>query len=70
MAYNIGDEEYEFEAKVEHVTAKAWLITDNMSGKEVWMPKSQARIIREADADGNVIFAATAWWIKKSGLIA
>jgi hypothetical protein len=69
MPNKIGDEEYEIEVKIENSTEKAWLIVENMSGKEVWAPKSQCHIIRERDADGNVLMACTAWWIRKAGLI-
>ena len=70
MAERIGDEEYELEAKVEFTTPKAWLVIDTMSSKQAWLPKSQGRIIRDVDPDGNTLFAVSNWWIKKSGFIA
>lgn len=70
MVESIGDEEYELEAKVEHTTSKAWLVIDNMSGKQAWLPKSQGRILRDVDPEGNTVFAVSNWWIKKSGFIA
>jgi len=69
MAERMGDEEYEIEAKLEHSTSKAWLITDNMSGHQAWLPKSVGRVVREADEDGNILFAAPEWWVKKNRFV-
>lgn len=69
MATSIGDEEYEIEAKVEHTTAKAWLIEDSTTGKQAWLPKSVGRIIRERDDDGNLLFAAPEWWVHKNRML-
>jgi hypothetical protein len=60
----------EFEGKVEHTTAKAWLIEDNMSGKQGWLPKSVGQMVSEGpDPDGNIIFLAPEWWMKKQGFV-
>jgi hypothetical protein len=65
----IGDEMVEIEAKVEHTTSKAWLIIDNMSQKQAWLPKSVGTIVQDVDMDGNTIFNVKEWWARKNGLI-
>jgi hypothetical protein len=64
-----GNEMLEFEGKVEHTTAKAWLVEDNMSGVKAWLPKSVGTMMGEADPDGNIIFQAPEWWMKKQGFV-
>jgi hypothetical protein len=64
-----GREELQFEGKVEHTTAKAWLVEDNMSGAKAWLPKSVGRMEGDADPDGNIIFVAPEWWMKKNGFV-
>jgi hypothetical protein len=69
MAENTGDELQEIECKVEHSTAKAWLVIDNMSGNQAWLPKSIGSIVRDVDPEGNTIFNAPTWWCKKNRFI-
>jgi hypothetical protein len=59
----------EFEGKVEHTTMKAWLVEDNISGKQAWLPKSVGQMMGEPDPDGNIIFNAPEWWMKKAGFV-
>jgi hypothetical protein len=33
-----GNEMLQFEGKLEAQTAKAWLVVDNMSGNQAWLP--------------------------------
>jgi hypothetical protein len=65
MGYRAGDETYEFEGKVEHVTAKARLVVPTMGPAQVWVPKSQTVSMSEPDADGNCVFTVTKWWYDK-----
>jgi hypothetical protein len=69
MGERVGDEMVTIEAKVEHSTEKAWLIIDNMSGKQAWLPKSVGKIIEDVDRDGNTLFEAKEWWARKNGMI-
>jgi hypothetical protein len=69
MATRIGDEELEIEVTLEHTHNAAWLIIDEMSGKKVWLPFSQGRIVSEVDPDGHMIFAVREWWARHNGLI-
>lgn len=70
MSFRSGDEMVQIEATIEHSTAKAWLINDLMSGKQVWLPKSVGTMLEEPDpSTGNVIFNCQEWWCKKNGLI-
>lgn len=60
-----GDDMMEFDAKVEHTTEKAWLIYDNMSGYQAWLPKSAGEMVSDGpDEDGNTIFRAPRRWLK------
>lgn len=59
-----GDEMQEFEARIEHSTAKAWLVVDNMSANQAWLPKSVGVVLKDADPDGNVLFQAPTRWLK------
>jgi len=68
MPWRPGDETYEFEAKIEHETAKAYLIIPTMGPAQIWVPKSQIVTKTEKDADGNVKFEVTEWWIKHSDM--
>lgn len=67
MGYRSGDETVEFEGKVQHTTAKAWLVEMTLGG-EVWVPKSQCVDKSDPDMDGNSIFVVTGWWAGKNGL--
>ena len=69
MAFENGDEMKEIECKIEHSTAKAWLVVDNMSLNQAWLPKSIGIVIKDADPDGNVLFQAPTWWCKKNKFI-
>lgn len=69
MTYDDGNVEIQIEAKVEYSTAKAWLIIDNMSGNQGWLPKSIGRIIEDVDMDGNTMFGAPRWWCKKNNFL-
>jgi len=65
MGYRAGDETYEFEGKIEHTTAKAYLVVPTMGPSQIWLPKSQCVSMGEADIDGNRTFVVTEWWAKK-----
>jgi hypothetical protein len=69
MAERIGDEMLQIECTVEHTTEKAWLVTDLMSGKQAWAPKSRCDIARERDAEGHVLMNVPEWWAKKQGFL-
>lgn len=58
------DNTEEFEAKIEHATAKAYLIEMTLGGK-YWLPKSQVVDMEEPDADGNRVFRVTEWWYNR-----
>jgi hypothetical protein len=64
-----GDELITIECKVEHTTAKAWLIIDNMSGNQGWLPKSIGNLVQDVDPDGNSLFTAPEWWCKRNRFI-
>jgi hypothetical protein len=64
-----GDELITVECKVEHSTAKAWLVIDNMSGNQAWLPKSIGNLVQDVDPDGNSLFTAPEWWCKKNRFI-
>lgn len=70
MADAVGDEMQEIECKVEHSTAKAWLVIDNMSGNQAWLPKSIGTMMSEGpDPEGNTLFQAPTWWCRKNKFI-
>lgn len=62
----IGDEQSTFEGKIEHTTAKAYLVEATLGGK-YWVPKSQIISMGEPDVDGNREFIVTTWWAEKNG---
>lgn len=66
--FNAGDEQYEFEGRIEFSTAKAHLVEPTI-GKQVWVPKSQiTEMIKVEDGEHPLyIFRVTAWWWKKNG---
>lgn len=57
------------ECKVEHSTDKAWLVIDNMTGNQAWLPKSIGHIVQEVDPDGNTLFTAPRWWCQKNKFV-
>lgn len=69
MASKLGDEMVQIEAIVKHKHTKSWLIEDQMTGKEVWLPFSVGNMLDEPNPDGLVIFECQEWWCKKNGLI-
>jgi hypothetical protein len=70
MPYREGDPTVEIEARIEHTTAKAYLIHPTMgSKKEVWLPKSQTVEMGEADENENRMFTVTKWWVDQSGVM-
>lgn len=68
MGYRNGDETVAFEAKVEHATAKAYLIEMTLGG-QFWLPKSQVVDMGEPDIDGNRDFTVTLWIAEKNGWV-
>ena len=68
MGYRAGDETYEFEGKIEHTTAKAYLVVPTMGVSQVWLPKSQVVRMDDPDIDGNCTFVVTQWWASKQDL--
>ena len=59
---------YEFEGKIEFVTAKAYLVVPTIGPTQVWVPKSQIIDMSERDPDGNVMFEVTEWWATNSDM--
>mgnify|MGYP001083449263 CR=1 FL=1 len=55
------------EGKVQHTTAKAWLVELTLGG-EVWLPKSQVVNKSDPDFDGNCEFEITEWIAKQNNL--
>lgn len=69
MAIRPGDPTVEVEARIEHTTAKAYLIEPTMGKvKEVWLPKSQVAGMTERDENGNCIFTVSRWWFDRAEL--
>jgi hypothetical protein len=66
MGYRPGDSTYEFEAKIEVTTAKAYLVHPTIGPEQIWVPKSQIANMSEMDGDGNVMFEVTEWWAMNS----
>ena len=68
MPYRDGDATVEIEARVEHTTARAYLIEPTMGEKRaVWLPKSQTVEMTEC-GDGLFLFTVTKWWFQRSGM--
>lgn len=66
MPYRDGDPIVEIEARIEHTTAKAYLIEPTMGEKrEVWLPKSQTVQMTEC-GDGLFLFTVTKWWYDRA----
>lgn len=59
--YRRDDVTHEFEAKIEHTTAKAHLVEMTLGGK-YWVPKSQIVRMEDPDIDGNRQFEVSDWW--------
>jgi hypothetical protein len=68
MGYRNGDETVAIEAKVEHATAKAYLIELTLGG-QAWLPKSQVVSMGEPDIDGNRDIIVTEWIAEKNGWV-
>ena len=69
MPYRPGDPTVTIEARVEHTTAKAYLIEPTMGKvKQTWLPKSQVVEMSDADENGNRTFEVTEWWYNQAGL--
>lgn len=67
MPYREGDPTVELEARIEHSTAKAYLIEPTMGQKtEVWLPKSQVAGMTARDENGVCIFTVTKWWYDRA----
>lgn len=66
MGYRNGDETAEIEGRIEHTTAKAYLVFPTMGPEQVWLPKSQ---VVEMEPVGKELhrFVVTAWWANKNG---
>ncbi len=63
-----GDETYEFEARVEHESAKAYLVEPTI-GEKIWIPKSQVVDVHAPDENGLRVFVVTEWIARQKGLI-
>lgn len=68
MAYSSGDEMIEIEAEIKASTAKAWLVQDQFTGKEVWLARSIGTMLGPADKEGICVFEVKEWWARKNGL--
>lgn len=68
MGYDNGDETVEFEARIEHATAKARLLIPTMGPEQCWCPNSVVVYMSEEDGDGNRIFRVQRWWAKREGV--
>lgn len=68
MGYNSGDEQVEFEARIEHSTAKAKLLVPTMGPEQCWCPNSVIDWMSEPDEYGNRTFRVRSWWAKKAGV--
>lgn len=67
MPYRPGDPTVMLEARIEHTSAKAYLIEPVLGKvKQVWLPKSQVIQMDEPNEDGNRMFTVTEWWFNKS----
>lgn len=55
---------YNFEARVEYVTAKAYLVELTLGGR-YWLPKSQLISMEPSDGDELFLFEVKAWWWNK-----
>lgn len=58
------EDDFQFEGRIEHSTAKAWLV-DPTVGSQVWVPKSQCRSKTEVD-EGLFVFVVSDWWYRKN----
>lgn len=67
MAWQRSKETYNFEATIQHTTAKAYLIEFTLGGV-YWVPKSQVTSMEPSDGDGNYLFIVSEWWwgVKKT----
>lgn len=68
MGYREGDKTFEFEGKIEHTTAKAYLVEPTLGPKQIWVPKSQLRYDppNGPDGEGNFTFEVTEWWLDRN----
>jgi hypothetical protein len=68
MAIRPGDPTVELEARIEHTTAKAYLIEPTMGKQtQVWLPKSQIAGMTERDPEnGTTIFQVSRWWYDRA----
>lgn len=67
MAIRPGDPTVELEARIEHTTAKAYLIEPTMGKQtQVWLPKSQVAGQTERDPNGITIFQVSKWWFDRA----
>lgn len=62
MGYRPGDKTVTFEGRIEHKTAKSYLVEMTLGGR-YFVPFSQiVEMTDPADEDGNRIFEVTEWW--------
>jgi len=66
MAY---DETVTIEGRIEHTTAKAYLVEPTFGPEQVWLPKSQIVSMSEPDEDGLRVFVISEWIANKNGLM-
>jgi hypothetical protein len=60
------DDLYEFEAKIEFVSAKSRLVEDVFTGVRYWLPKSCTFDFNLCDADNTYyLFVVNKWWWDK-----
>ena len=59
-----SNEVHSFEARIEHVTAKAYLIEMTLGGR-YWLPKSQTISMEPSDGDELFLFEVKDWWFNK-----
>lgn len=60
------NETVQIEARIEHTTAKAYLLEPTMY-QQNWVAKSQVVDIGDADMDGNRMFTISKWVAEKNG---
>ncbi len=60
------DDTISFEARVEHTTAKAYLVYPTLGG-EHWLPKSQVYSMTQTDKH-TYVFEVSEWWAKKNAV--
>lgn len=64
MAYRNGDPVEYFEGKIEHKSAKSYLVEMTLGGR-YFVPFSQIVSMGDPDIDGNRQFEVTKWWFDR-----